>query len=183
MINKSLFRHREVISVHNFYDLNPNHRSSSTEGTNSISLEVNTPLSNNKFNELLNAYCNSPNESTQNDLGIHLNNMNYLVGILADDMINTDTTVTEITIRKGDGLKFLICSNDDREVFLPVFTDDTEIKAWCTEPVYTLSVPAPWLWKFIINQKNYAGVLINPNSIAWAINVEHIQSLLQDIES
>jgi hypothetical protein len=173
--------YKEAIWVHNFYNLNPNHQAFSSEFSNSISLDINVPLHNDKFHQLFDEYCLAPSESNQNNLGMHLNQMNYLIGIIPEE--NTSNTVnnSQITIKKGDALRFLICSNDNREVFLPIFTNDAEIKAWCSEPIDTLTVPAAWLWKFILNQKNYAGVLINPNSIAWSINLEHIQSLVNDM--
>lgn len=167
--------------MHSFYSLNPNHNNTSSEVSNSISLDLNAPLHNDAFYKLFDDYCLTPNETTQNKLGMHLNKMNYLLGIIIAEDIPSGTDITQITIKTGDALKFLVCSNDDREVFLPIFTDDSEIKDWCKEPIHTLSVPAAWLWKFVLSQKSYAGVLINPSGIAWSINPEHIQSLLNDI--
>lgn len=167
--------------MHNFYNLNPNHQTLSGELSNSISLDLNVPLNNTKFYQLFDEYYANPNENTQNSLGMYLNQMNYLVGIIPEETAPSEFASSQITIKKGDALKFLICSNDEREVFLPVFTDDSEIKNWYNEPINTLSVPAAWLWKFVLSQKNYAGVIINPNGIAWSINLEHIESLLNDI--
>ena len=162
--------------MHSFYNLNPNYNSLSLDHSTSISLDLNVPLSNDAFYKLFDMYCINPNESTQNDLGIHLNKMNYLLGIICDD-----ANSKQITLTKGDDLKLLICSNDDREVFLPIFTNDDELKSWYPEPISTLTIPAAWLWKFILSQKNYAGIIINPAGIAWGINLQHIQSLLDDI--
>lgn len=168
--------------MHNFYNLNPNHNSHLSQESTRISLDINTPLHNDEFSLLFDAYCVNPSETTQNNLGMHLNKMNYLLGLISDDDVDDEIRPKQITIKKGDDLKFLICSNDNREVFLPLFTNDAELKSWHPEPINTLTVPAKWLWKFILNQKNYAGVMINPIGIAWAINLAQVQSLLNDIE-
>ncbi|WP_069999921.1 SseB family protein [Cellulosilyticum sp. I15G10I2] len=162
--------------MHSFYNLNPNHNTAASEHSVSVSLDLNTPLSNDEFYKLFDEYCVSPNEKNQNILGTHLNKMSYLLGIISDN-VNTN----QITIKKGDDLKFLICSTDNREVFLPVFTTDEELNAWYPETISTLTVPAAWLWKFVLGQKNYEGILINPAGIAWPINLQHIQSLLNDM--
>ena len=162
--------------MHNFYNLNPNHHSLLSPRSEGISLDLNRPLSNEVFNELFNAYCLNQNEETQNNLGMHLNKMNYLLGIIPDDK-----PTEQITLQSGDNLKFLICSNQEREVFLPVFTDNLELTTWYADSINTLTVSAQWLWKFVLNQKNYAGIVINPNNAAWCIYPEHIQSLLNDM--
>lgn len=167
--------------MRNFYDLNPNHHKTSEESSSRVLLDVNTPLENDEFARLFDEYCLNPSEVAQNNLGMHLNKMNYLLGILPDENNSDQSFITQIEVKKGDALRFLICSNDDREVFLPIFTKNAEVKAFYNEPIYTLSVSAVWLWQFILNQKNYSGVLINPSSIAWYINTLHIQSLLNDI--
>ena len=167
--------------MRNFYDFNPNYQTPSNDASNSVILDLNVPLHNDEFYKLFDEYCITPNEMTQNNLGMHLNKMHYLLGIILDENTSIDTNINQITIQKGDALNFLICSNEDREVFLPVFTDDAELKNWYTESIHTLSVPAAWLWKFVLTQKSYAGILINPNGIAWSINPDHIQSLLSDL--
>ncbi len=167
--------------MHNFYNLNPNHEAHLTKESANIILDINAPLENKEFDRLFEAYCIAPSETAQNDLGMHLNEMNYLLGLITDEETSSQTKPSQISIQKGDDLRLLICSNRSREVFLPLFTNDKELKDWYNEPVNTLTVPAKWLWNFVLNQKNYAGILINPNSIAWSINMEQIQSLLNDI--
>jgi len=167
--------------MHNFYTLNPTHQTLSGEFSNTISLDLNIPLHDAHFYQLFEEYSAQPSEKAQNSLGMYLNQMNYLLGIIPDENAPGAEPTSQITIKKGDTLNFLICTNDAREVFLPIFTDDSEIKDWYSEPINTLSVPAAWLWKFMLNQKGYAGVVINPNGIAWPINLEHIKSLLNDL--
>jgi len=167
--------------MHNFYNLNPNHQKNSKNSSNTVSLDLNIPLENREFYKLFDAYASNPSEENQNHLGLHLNQIHYLLGLFTDENANPMSLENQLTLTKGDTLKLLICSNDDREVFLPIFTDDTELKLWCKEPINTLSVPAPWLWQFVLRNKNYTGVVINPGSIAWCINMEQIQSLLDDI--
>ena len=82
-----------------------------------------------------------------------------------------------------EDLNLLISTTEDREVYLPVFTDNNELQRWSTEPVFTLSVPATWLWQFTLSQKNFTGIVFNPGSIGWNISLEHIQSLLDDINN
>jgi hypothetical protein len=161
--------------MHNFYNLNPNHQSVTEDLLSIVSLDLNTPIDNHEFYQLFDAYCRNKDEKNQVLLGHHLNKMHYLIGIILDE------TQTSLSLKKGDLLKFLICSNDDREVFLPVFTDQDQVSSWYKEPINTLAVPASWLWNFVLKQKNYNGIVINPADHSWSLNLDHIQSLLDDI--
>ncbi len=163
--------------MHNFYNLNPNHNTSNSSSYSSITLELNIPLTNEDFHKYLSNYLENPTEELQNTLGAHLNNMHYLLGILPNESSSNDS----LTLSVGSELNLLICSNDNREVFLPIFTDDIALKNWYSDPINTLSVSAEWLWKFILRCNNYAGVVINPDTISWCIDLEQLQSLLDDI--
>lgn len=163
--------------MYNFYNLNPNH--SSPETSNHVTLDINLPLHNDTFYELFNIYAEHPTEENQDKLGSYLNTINYLIGFFPSD--NSAENSTQITISKYDDLHLLICSTKEREVYLPAFTTTTELQNWCTESINTISVPAEWLWKFVLSQNNFAGIVINPGSIGWTINYDHIRSLLDDI--
>lgn len=165
--------------MYNFYNLNPN--LSSPEISDHVTLDINLPLSNTTFYELFNTYTAHPTEDNQDKLGNYLNTINYLIGFFPND--DLDKNSTEITINKYDDLHLLICSTPEREVYLPAFTSTSELHNWCKEPINTLSVPAVWLWKFILSQNNFTGIVINPASIGWTINTEHIRSLLDDINN
>ena len=167
--------------MHNFYNLNPDQNKKASDSINTVTLDVNVPLDNPNFHELFNTYCNNPDIEMQNKLGAYLNTINYLICILPDSVEDSHSTPHTLTIKKDDNLSFLISSTKEREVYLPIFTDSSQIPLWYTDPVYTLSVPAVWLWKFVLSQKNYQGVVINPGSIEWSITLEHIQSLLDDL--
>lgn len=166
--------------MYNFYTLNNTEDSSSQSNAN-ISLDINEPLINDTFYSLFEAYYRNPSEETENKLGAHINAIDYLIGILPDDNNKKNISSTQLTISKMDDLHFLISTTEDREVFLPAFTDSNELMKWYTEPVITLKVPAAWLWHFVLNQKNFSGIVFNPGTIGWDITLEHIQSLLDDL--
>lgn len=168
--------------MYNFYNLNPQENHSSNDSTG-ITLEVNTPLNNDKFYQLFeDYYYDSASEEKQDLLAQHLNTINYLIGFYSNDPSVDPTTLSSVTIHKMDDLNLLISTTDEREVYLPVFTDVNELNRWTSEPVFTLSVPAKWLWKFTLSQKNFVGIVFNPGSIGWNISLEHIHSLLEDLE-
>ena len=166
--------------MYNFYNLNPELNTSSSNNASSITLEVNLPLTNNTFYQLFEQYYHDPSEAHQDVLAKHLNTIDYLIGFIPYDAASA-STLKNITITSMDDLNFLICTTEEREVFLPIFTDSRELQRWTTEPIYTLSVPAKWLWKFTLTQKNFNGIVFNPGSIGWDISLEHIASLLDDI--
>lgn len=163
--------------MYNFYNLNPT--LSSSEITDYVTLEINLPLHNDTFYKLFDAYTANPTEENQDKLGNYLNTINYLIGFFPNDTSSQDKS--QITIKKYDDLHLLICSTPEREVYLPVFTATTELQNWCQDPINTISVPAAWLWKFILSQNNFIGIVINPGSMGWTINCDHIRSLLEDI--
>lgn len=163
--------------MYNFYNLNPNF--SSNQPPDYVTLDINSPLHNNTFYELFNTYTANPTEENQDKLGNYLNTINYLIGFFTNE--NSTQNETQIIVKKYDDLNLLICSTAEREVYLPAFTATTELKNWCKEPIHTISVPAAWLWKFILSQNNFTGIVINPGSIGWTISCDHIRSLLDDI--
>lgn len=165
--------------MYNFYNLNPN--LSSPETSDHITLDINLPLHNDTFYELFNTYTSDPTEENQDKLGSYLNTINYLIGFFPNDESNK--AANQLVISKYDDLNLLICSTQEREVYLPAFTSTTELQSWCKESINTISVPAAWLWKFVLSQNNFIGIVINPGSIGWTINYDHIRSLLDDINN
>lgn len=163
--------------MYNFYNLNPN--LSSSETTDYVILDINLPLHNDTFYQLFNTYTANPSEENQDKLGHYLNTINYLIGFFPNDTSNEYET--QISIKKEDDLHLLICSTQEREVYLPVFTATTELENWSKDTIHTLSVPAAWLWRFVLSQNNFTGIVINPGSIGWTINYDHIRSLLEDL--
>lgn len=167
--------------MYNFYNLNPDHHTSSNNHSTNVTLDVNLPLTNDTFYTLFETYYNNPSEDNQDILAKHLNTIHYLIGFISNDAANA-SSIKNITINSKDDLNLLICTTEEREVFLPVFTDSRELQLFTKEPLYTLSVPAKWLWKFILSQRNLRGIVFNPGSIGWDISLEHVASLLEDIK-
>ena len=165
------------LSMYNFYNLNPNHLS--PESSNQVTVDINLPLHNDMFYELFNTYTSNPTVENQDKLGNYLNTIQYLIGFFPND--DSDVNTTQLTLTKNIGLNLLICSTPERDVYLPTFTSTAELRKWSNESINTLSVPAMWLWKFVLSQNNFTGIVFNPGSIGWTINYEHIRSLLEDI--
>lgn len=167
--------------MYNFYTLNSNNENDHSSSTSQVSVTVNERLTNDTFYSLFEAYYRNPSEETEDALGNHINGIEYLIAILPNDDNAFSPAATELTITKAEDINFLICTTEDREVFLPAFTDSRELTRYYTEPVYTIKVPAMWLWKFVLNQGNFNGIVFNPATIGWDISLEHIQSLLDDL--
>lgn len=167
--------------MYNFYNLNPQHNTSTST---SITLDVNVPLTNDLFYQLFEAYYyDNTSEAKQDILAEHINTIEYLIAFVSDDSNMRHGHPTSIELRSQEDLNLLISTTEEREVYLPVFTDSKELLRYTEEPVFTLTVPARWLWEFILSQKNFTGLVFNPGSIGWDISLEHIQSLLDDINN
>lgn len=167
--------------MYNFYNLNPEHHTSSTNSAARVTLDVNLPLTNDTFYMLFERYYRDPSEANQDMLAKHLNTIHYLIGFIPNDTAHA-SLLKNIAVSSMDDLNLLICTTEEREVFLPAFTDSRELQCFTKEPLFTLSVPAKWLWKFTLSQKNFSGIVFNPGSIAWNISLEHIASLLEDVD-
>ena len=166
--------------MYNFYTLNPVHNTSTTS-LNELILDVNEPLHNETFYKLFaDYYYDSDSEEKQDLLAAHINQIDYLIAFTESDSYRDVNTLTHITIRNKDDLNLLISTTEDREVYLPVFTDQAELKRFTDESVFTLKVPAKWLWQFTLSHNNFTGILFNPGSIGWDISLDHIESLLDD---
>lgn len=166
--------------MYNFYNLNPEHHTSSAHDAAQVTLEINLPLTNDTFYRLFEQYYHDSSEENQDILAKHLNTIDYLIGFIPHDT-EAASSLKNITISSMDDLNLLICTTEGREVFLPVFTDSRELQRFTKEPLFTLSVPAKWLWKFTLTQKNFNGIVFNPGSIGWDISLQHIASLLEDM--
>lgn len=167
--------------MHTFFSLN-SFQNTSSNNSFSTTLMINEPLNNPTFLELFSAYYNdNTSEAKQDALAEHLNTMEYLVAFYSIDDIEIQPSQTEITIHKEDNLSLLISTTSEREIYLPIFTDTAALKHFTSESVFTLRVPAKWLWEFALSQKGFSGVVINPHTISWDLSLEHIQSLLDDI--
>ena len=170
--------------MYNFYTLNPNHQTSAQNPSSSISLDVNQTLTNTTFYKLFSEYYHdNTSEEKQDRLAQHLNTINYLIAFTGNNSVTDINSLKTITINSKEDLNLLICTTEEREVYLPAFTDTSEIIHFTNEPIFTLTVPAKWLWKFILSQKNFNGIVFNPGTIGWDISLEHIQSLLDDINT
>lgn len=169
--------------MYNFYNLNAMHNTSSND-SNGVTLPVNEPLNNETFYKLFSDYYyDNTSEEKQNILAEHINQIDYLIAFTTDDASINTQSLTNITISQTDDLNLLISTTQEREVYLPVFTNQTELKRFTDECVFTLKVPAKWLWKFTLSQNNFSGIVFNPASIGWDISLDHVQSLLDDIKN
>lgn len=168
--------------MYNFYTLNPDHNSSRSTSTG-ITLDINQPLHNSTFYQLFaDCYYDNASEEKQDLLAQHINSIDYLIAFLPSDTTDISNSNT-ITIYSNDDLNLLISTTDEREVYLPIFTDSIALKKFTDEPVFTLRVPAKWLWEFVLSQKNFNGVVFNPANIGWDISLQHVESLLTDINN
>ena len=165
--------------MHNFYNLNHKETSSATNNASTITLDINLPLYNQKFYDLMDKYIDAPTAVLEDELGDYLNKIHYLIGIIPNSA--TSDFSERLTISLGDTLELLICETDQKETYLPVFTDSREVSKWYNKSLNTISVPAFWLWRFVTLNRDYNGIILNPGSIAWTIKDEHIRSLLDDI--
>lgn len=169
--------------MHNFYSLNPMQNPDHAHSL-STELTVNEILTNPTFTTLFKDYYNdNTSEAKQDALAAHLNEMNYLIAFFPDELSDSQTIPNTITLHTNDTLTLLISTTDNREVYLPVFTDNASLRNFTTDLVYTLKVPAKWLWEFVLSQKGFSGIVINPNTIGWDMSLEHVRSLLDDIVS
>jgi len=144
-------------------------------------VDLNKPVENPRLKDAMVAYAESPNESTQAEIGRQLNSANFLVTILTDEMKTVPgASEGQMTISQGSLIKFLHCSNADNEIFLPAFTDWQEIRAWTTQDVSTLVMPSDQLWDFALGGEEWCGVVINPAGQGWVLRKEHVEALKAD---
>ena len=158
--------------MHNFYSLNPMQNPDHAHSL-STELTVNEILTNPTFTTLFKDYYNdNTSEAKQDALAAHLNEMNYLIAFFPDELSDSQTIPNTITLHTNDTLTLLIST-----------TDNASLRNFTTDLVYTLKVPAKWLWEFVLSQKGFSGIVINPNTIGWDMSLEHVRSLLDDIVS
>ena len=146
-------------------------------------VDVSKPIENPALQAAFRRHVEERSEASVTALGQALNSSIYLVPILTDDMLTSPSSPGMVTIEAGSLIKFMNCKNENGESFLPAFTDWHEIQQWVTTEVSTIAMPAAELWQFVLNDANYAGVAINPATVAWTLFPYNIQSLLLEAKN
>ncbi len=143
-------------------------------------VDVSKPVENPALLSAFRRHIEERSESSALALGQALNSSVYLIPIIADEMNTTPSGPGKVTIKTGSLIKFMNCQNEKGESFLPAFTDWNEIRKWVSAEVSTIVMPSEDLWEFVLNDKYYAGVAINPASVAWTLFQPNIQALIED---
>lgn len=112
----------------------------------------------------------SPN--AQQALTLALQRGLYLIPALAS---------SESTQEEG-AVQLLVCTDEQNNEFLPLFTDEAALKTWTHEAVSAMVMTAPEAWEFILNQPRCAGGVINPGSANLPLNREMVQLLKKMID-
>lgn len=120
--------------------------------------------------------------NTALELGQSLNSAEYLIPVLDDEMNTTSSGEGVVTVEAGSLIKFMNCTNENGESFVPAFTDWVELRKWAGPKVSAFVMRATELWQFALNGKNYEGVAINPATIGWTLRTSNLQSLLHDAQ-
>lgn len=120
--------------------------------------------------------------NAKDDLLLELNKSNYLVAIFADEMhVSEPDENGETVIEKDSLIKVLNTSDEQGNMYLPLFTDWDALCKYIDQPVSTLVFPPQDAWHWALEMGEYHGIVINPAENALPLNKGQIQYLMGQI--
>ena len=129
------------------------------------------PIENPELLAALANFSRNASEESQQDLTMELQRGLYLVPVGSDAAEAEEGSV-----------QVLVCTDESDAEFLPLFTDETALKAWVPQNASAMVLTGPEAWEFILSQPNCAGAVINPGDAALPLDREMITLLKKMID-
>lgn len=124
--------------------------------------DINQPVANPALAAAFDALTQADTPETRQQVIEQMQQANYLVAILADGLRTTPGDgPNQVTIQAGSRFGVLTADDGQGGQVLPLFSDWDAIRAWATQPVSTLVMPAPDAWAFAL-AGSYSGIVVNP---------------------
>jgi len=152
-----------------------------------------TKIANPGLIEAMDALKSSPDdEEAQIRLGIELEGAIFLVPVFntpdasaeagGDSSVQSDDQSNEEDGEEGEAILFMVCSNDDGEEYLPLFTDLAALKEWAEQPSAAMILSAAEAWEFVLSEEDFSGAVINPHNQSLELDLEQIELLAEPLE-
>jgi hypothetical protein len=124
-------------------------------------VDLNRPIQNPGLVKALERLAETDTDEARRSLIAELNAAHYLVPVFMDEAKLSSNSPGEATVRQGSIIKVLHCEDDQGQVWLGLFTDWDQIRAWTDAAVDTLVMPAKDAWEFA-SPEQYVGAVLNP---------------------
>lgn len=83
---------------------------------------------------------------------------------------------------EDEAVQVLVCSDEKGDEYLPLFTDEPQLKGWTQEKVQAMVLTAPEAWDFILSQAQCSGGVINPGGESLPLSREMVGLLKKMID-
>lgn len=121
-------------------------------------------------------------DEAKDALLVELNKSNYLAAIFTDEMHASEPDENgKSVIEKDSTIKVLNTSDNNGNIYLPLFTDWDALRKYIDQPVNTLVFPPQDAWHWALEMGDYHGIVINPAENALPLNKEQIQYLASQV--
>lgn len=119
------------------------------------------------------------NRETKLRLMRELNEANYLVPVLSEDVDKSEADEKGvINLKKDSDIRVLSMKDGKGNEYMPVFTDIKSAEEWSSEKQFnTIAMPAHRVWNFVLAKEQYDGVVVNPGVKALPLKKETIKFL------
>ncbi|CAA0092732.1 Uncharacterised protein [BD1-7 clade bacterium] len=145
-------------------------------------VDVNTPVTNPNLVAAMERLRTDTSNEAKYHLLLELNKANYLVAIFSDEMHTSEPDENgKSTIEKDSIIKVLNTSDEQGNMYLPLFTDWEAIGKYIDQPVNTLVFPPRDAWDWALKMGNYHGVVVNPAHNALPLSKGQIEYLASKI--
>lgn len=145
-------------------------------------VDLDRPLENPELKAAIQACFSSPTPEHRRVMAVRLCRANYLVASLVDEgglQINPSTGAAHLA--GGSKIGFLSIADDAGKRYLPLFTDWDELRAYTSDKVAGMVLPADQAWDMITSAPaDYDGVIINPAGQLVKMMADQVRAMRAD---
>jgi len=144
--------------------------------------DIAKPITNPKLKDGIVLFKKNKTEETLKLIIDSIKQASLLVLIYKDGLITSNNGENNMTFEVGSQIKFLYIVDKDNNPFLPVFTDWEEVDLWVKsrDNIAGWVMPAKEIFDFVCKQQSYKGIVINPASNSWTMQLEQIKLFVEE---
>ena len=145
--------------------------------------DITKPVTNPGLKSAISIFNQTKTEANLNSVITFIKTADFLVLIYTDGLVTKPGEDGKTVFEKGSTFKFLTTFNENKEQYLPIFTDWQEIDLWVTsrENLGGWIMTAKEIFDFVLMQPAYKGIVINLMSDRWQMTSAQIDTFVKEV--
>jgi len=144
--------------------------------------DINIPITNPSLKRSIAVFNKTKTEDNLNSIVNSIKTAFFLVLIYNDGLLTKTGEDGKTIVEKGSRFKFLTTFDQNKDEYLPIFTDWKEIDLWVgsRDNIAGWVMTAKEIFDFELKHTKHKGVVINPMSERWNMNTEQMAMFIKD---